>query len=79
MHRRFTEAAVNFLKKCVEFILKQKTTAMLSLQSALFEHFNRILIFDSTSWDISSKLKDVLPGFGGSASNANCKVQACYE
>jgi len=79
MHYRFTEAAVAFMKVCSEFVLMQKVTAMAPLQGSLLKYFNRILIFDSTSWDISPKLKDVLPGSGGGASEANCKMQVCYE
>ena len=52
---------------------------MIRLQSKILQHFKRILIFDSTSWDISPALKNVLPGYGGGASDANCKVQTCYE
>lgn len=78
MHRRFSDAAVAFMKKCSEFILVQKTSAMIPLQTKLLQHFNRLLIFDSTGWDINSRLKDVLPGSGGGASSANCKLQVCY-
>jgi hypothetical protein len=79
MHYRFTGAAVAFMKACTEFVLTQKVSAMAQLQGGLLKHFKRILIFDSTSWDISPKLKDVLPGSGGEASEANCKMQVCYE
>jgi len=79
MHYRFTAAAVAFMKACTEFVLMQKVSAMAPLQASLLKHFKRILIFDSTSWDISPKLKDVLPGSGGGASEANCKMQVCYE
>ena len=79
MHYRFTKTAVAFMKACSEFVLMQKVSAMAPLQGSLLKYFNRILIFDSTSWDISPKLKDVLPGSGGGASEANCKMQVCYE
>ncbi len=79
MHRRFSDAAVLFMKKCSEFILVQKTSAMIPLQTKLLQHFKRLLIFDSTSWDINPGLKGVLPGSGGGASDANCKLQVCYE
>ena len=41
--------------------------------------FNQVFLIDSSSWDIDSKLANVLPGSGGSASIANCKLQAFYE
>lgn len=79
MHYRFTTAAVEFMKKCSEYVLMQKVSVMVSLKANLLNHFRRILIVDSTHWDVSPKLRDVLPGSGGKASEANCKVQACYE
>lgn len=79
MHRRFTGTAVAFMRRCAEFVLKQKASEMIQLQSKILQHFKRILIFDSTSWDINPALRDVLPGYGGGASDANCKVQTCYE
>jgi len=79
MHYRFTAAAVAFMKKCLDYVLMQKVSVMVSLEANLLNHFRRILIVDSTNWDISPKLRDVLPGSRGKASEANCKVQACYE
>jgi hypothetical protein len=75
MHRRFTGTAVAFMRRCSEFVLKQKASEMIRLQSKILLHFKRILIFDSTSWDISPELRDVLPGSGGAASDASCKLQ----
>ena len=79
MHHRFSDAAVAFMKKCSEFIIKQKASSTIPLQAKLLQHFNRLLIFDSTSWDINPRLSNVFPGNGGTASNANCKLQVCYE
>jgi len=79
MHRRFSETAAAFMKRCADYILKQKISAIIPLKSKLLDHFKRILIFDSTSWDIHPNLRNVLPGSGGMASDANCKLQACYE
>lgn len=79
LHLRFTASAVSFMQRCVEFVLKQQVNAMTAIDSHLLNHFKRIKIFDSTSWDINPQLRDVLPGCGGDASSANCKVQLCYE
>ncbi len=79
MHHRFSDGAVAFMKRCVDFILKHKVSAIPSIRADLLRHFKRILIFDSSSWNIDPKLQDVLPGSGGSASDANCKLQTCYE
>jgi len=45
----------------------------------LQKSFRRVLLVDSSSWDISEKLRSVLPGSGGAASAANCKLQAVYD
>jgi hypothetical protein len=79
MHRRFSVSAIEFMRRCSDFILNQKISAITSIRADLLRYFKRILIFDSSSWDIDPKLKNVLPGFGGSASEANCKLQTCYE
>jgi hypothetical protein len=79
LHDRFNVSAVSFMQRCVEFVLKQRVNAMTVIDSKLLNHFNNIKIFDSTSWDIDPALRDILPGSGGAASSANCKVQLCYE
>jgi len=62
MHRRFTDTAVAFMRRCAEFVITQKATQMIRIQSKILSHFRRVLIYDSTSWDISPELKNVLPG-----------------
>jgi hypothetical protein len=79
LHLRFTATAVSFMQLCIEFILKQRINTMSVIDSQLLNQFSRIHIFDSTSWEIDPNLRDVFPGSGGNASNANCKVQLCYE
>jgi len=79
LHLRFTEAAVEFMKKCAAFAFKQKCHDAGSIDTRFLNHFKKIHIVDSTSWDINPLLKDVFPGSGGGASVANCKVQFGYE
>lgn len=78
LHDRFTESAFKYLEMCTKSILSKKSQAK-PICTKLLKKFNRLLIVDSSSWDISSQLSTVLPGSGGNASNANCKVQAFYE
>ena len=79
LHQRFTVQSVLFLRGCLDHVLRQKLASPKPLDAALLRPFRRILIFDSSSWDIDPKLKAVLPGCGGGASEANCKLQAGYE
>lgn len=78
LHLRFTKSASDFLYRCLQFVLRQKSRHP-ALDAKLLRHFRRVFIVDSSCWDVSEKLRDVLPGFGGSASSANCKLQTAYE
>jgi hypothetical protein len=79
LHQRFTSQAVLFMQNCLNQALRQKFTPPKSLNPALLRPFRRVLIFDSSSWDVDPKLTAVLPGSGGGASGANCKLQVGYE
>ena len=79
LHQRFTPQAVLFMRDCLDHVLRQKLAPHGSLDAALLRPFPRVLIFDSSSWDIDPRLKAVLPGCGGGASDASCKLQAGYE
>lgn len=78
LHEKFSESAVEYLENCLNFILKKKTKTN-PIQTKLFKKFNRVIILDSSSWDINPKLSNILGGSGGSASIANCKLQTFYE
>ncbi|MFC2171895.1 IS4 family transposase [Acidobacteriota bacterium] len=79
LHRRFSKAAVAFLHQCLRFVLQQKFRNLCPIQTKLLRRFHRVLIADSSSWDVSENLRDVLPGSGGDASSANCKLQVVYD
>jgi hypothetical protein len=79
MHARFTQRAEAFLETCLQYALKQKVDGGSSIEVASLLPFKRVLIFDSSSWDVDPHLAEVLPGSGGGASAANCKLQAGYE
>ncbi|MFC1573443.1 IS4 family transposase [Candidatus Eisenbacteria bacterium] len=79
LHYRFSAAAAAFLLKCLGFVLQQKVHRLGQIDTKLLRPFRRVLIADSSSWDVSEKLHSVLPGSGGTASAANCKLQAVYD
>jgi len=79
LHYRFSAAAAAFLLKCLHFVLTQKIDRLGQIDTTLLRPFRRILIADSSSWDVSEKLRTVLPGSGGAASAANCKLQVVYD
>ena len=75
---RFTAQSVEFLLACLKMVLEYSVRPARITPTAL-DAFKRVHIFDSSRWDIDPKLKHVLPGSGGGASDANCKLQAGYE
>lgn len=79
IHQRFTEKTTLFLKCCLQVIMVKRIFEYQAISTELFQPFNRVIISDSSSWDISPQLKDIFPGSGGSASEANCKIQFCYD
>lgn len=79
LHYRFSKGAAAFLLKCLHFVLQQKCSHLGQINTKLLRPFRRVLLVDSSSWDISEKLRSVLPGSGGAASAANCKLQAVYD
>ena len=79
LHQRFTEKAAEFVKCCLQTIIAKQTMKDQPVSIKLLDSFNRVIIQDSSSWDVSSQLKEIYTGSGGSASEANCKLQFCYD
>ena len=78
LHYRFNASAVAFLMKCFNHSLQHRL-APVPISTALLDAYRRVLIVDSSSWDVSPKLQHLLPGSGGDSSPANCKIQVGYE
>jgi hypothetical protein len=78
LHQRFNKAASAFLSRCLRFVLRQKLLPV-AIRTDLLRPFRRVLLVDSSSWDVDEELRGVLPGSGGGASSASCKIQAAYE
>ena len=79
LHYRFSSEAAGFLFKCLGFVLQQKVSRVGHLNTKLLRYFRRVLILDSSSWGVHESLRGVLPGSGGAASTANCKLQTLYD
>jgi len=78
LHQRFTAPAAAFLLHCLHAVLRHKLQTA-TIRTNLLQPFARVLLVDSSSWDVSEKLRAVLPGSGGNASKANCKLQTAYD
>ena len=75
LDQRFNAQSVLFIKTLFEEQLKQQIKSKVS--SPVLDKFNRVLIKDSTRFDIAEQHKEKYPGSGGSASKAGMSIQ--YE
>ena len=72
---RYTENALKYVQALIGDAFTHQIHQ--SIDIGWFKLFKRILIKDSTKFDVSEKLADQLPGFGGNASKAGVCIQ--YE
>jgi len=76
LQERFNEPASNFMKKMVEYALSKK----LGLDKGSIEcQFGRIVINDSTVFQLPEEYAGKYRGSGGGASKAGIKNQYCYD
>jgi len=74
---RFSPASVAFSKSLLEEAIATQVLDAHTFNS--LEIFNRILIKDSTKFNINELLKDEFPGSGGSGSDAGVSIQLEYD
>jgi Transposase DDE domain len=79
VNQKFTERACSFFLCCLQIVMMKIILEDQPIEVRLLQPFNRVLIYDSCSWDIASGLRDIFPGSGGCASDANCKLQTGYD
>jgi Transposase DDE domain len=72
---RYTENALKYVQAVIGDALTHQINQ--SIDTGWFKLFKRVLIKDSTKFDVSEKLAVQLPGFGGNASKAGVCIQ--YE
>jgi hypothetical protein len=75
VEQRFTEGAVKFVQSLIGSQLSHQVNH--SIDTGWFKLFRRVLIKDSTKFDVSENLAKQMPGFGGNASKAGVCIQ--YE
>lgn len=73
--QRFTKGAQKYIQGLISELLSNGVSS--SIETGWLKQFKRVLIKDSTKFDLPDILKEVLPGFGGSASKAGVSIQ--YE
>lgn len=75
--QRFTGDAVKYVHALIGNQLSQQVSH--SIDSEWFKLFKRVLIKDSTKFDVSENLVSQLPGSGGSASKAGVSIQHEFD
>ena len=75
--QRFNEGAQKYIQSLMSDVLSTQVSQFIEI--GLLNLFNRVNIKDSSKFDLPSRLKDVLPGFGGSASKAGACIQYEFE
>jgi len=73
--QRFNEGALKLIHTLINEVLSNQITE--SVDVGWLQAFNRVIIKDSTKFDLNARVKNKLPGFGGSASEAGACIQ--YE
>lgn len=78
LHYRFTTRAVTFMQKCLVYLLTHQSSTKF-IKNKILDKFQRVILADSSSWEVAPGLADILPGCGGSGSPAGCKIQTMYS
>lgn len=78
LHKRFNKRAVAFLKALLSDVLIEITAQTEPLKARLVQ-FQRIIVWDSTQWQLKEQLQRSFPGYGGGASKAACKLQTAVD
>ncbi len=79
LHKRFNKYSVIFMRTILQQVVLKRIAKKIKLTINGLDEFTNLFIIDSSSWDISEEFKLIFPGCGGSASDANCKLQFCYD
>lgn len=74
---RFSSNSVKFSKKLLEEAIHNQVMDPLSYDAT--QLFNRVLIKDSTRFDLHESLQENFPGFGGDASKAGASIQFEFD
>jgi len=79
LHKRFNAEAVLFLEELLTSVSQRLYWEYIGGYRKVLGQFARVLIHDSSAWNVSPRLASVFPGSGGSGSPATCKLQLEYE
>ena len=76
-YQRIKDEAVDFFQAMLSQVLKVKVSELLKLD--ILDAFNRLIILDSTAFQLPPELAEHFRGSGGSASPSAVKIQFGYD
>ncbi|MCQ6562198.1 IS4 family transposase [Paenibacillus mendelii] len=79
LNQRLNEKAVAFLRELFARLLKIELGSSSSIPSVYQNHFLRIRILDSTTFQVPDSLTEHYPGAGGCGHTAGVKIQLEYD
>ena len=75
--QRFNESALKYIQSLLSKVLSTQVSQY--IENGWLSLFSRVNIKDSSKFDLPPRVKDKLPGFGGSASKAGACIQYEFE
>lgn len=79
LNQRFNSQAVQFLQQLLAHLLHQQFCFSSKIPTLYTNYFRRILVLDSTHFQIPDKFVSTYKGSGGSGQNAGVKIQLEYD
>ena len=79
LHDRIDQSAVEFMKKVLEYTLDCVQKRRSPLLAGVFRRFNRVLVWDGSSWGVHEELKKIFKGKGGTGSKAAVLLQYAFD
>lgn len=77
LDERFNTFSVKFMRKCFEHIFAQ--TLDFKQDAAVHPHFKRVILTDSSSWQLPAHLAAFYQSNGGDTSGSSIKIHQQYE
>ena len=74
-----SDECVKFLKAVLEDVFHRKILSVTQPQYELFKTFKRVLVEDSSKWELSEHLEIPFKGFGGNGSKSYLKVNVIHD
>jgi len=80
LHKRFNEASVEFMQAVLGKVLQQLWRPSRCAEGkGILKKFKRVVIHDSSGWNLRDGLGELFPGSGGKGSSAGCKLQLGFD